>query len=259
MNRTRFITTLKKRFSLRLHMTLILLATSMAGVLASKWMLGIGLHNVALRYPITVLLAYLVFFAAIKIWLWLITDAPASSSNNIGNDILSNIDIPITSGSGTNPVFIGGGGRFDGGGASADFGGALNDMASGTGDALGSVGDAVGDAVGAVADDEGGLALVIVLGLLAALLFSVLGVGVFLVWEAPVILAEAAFNAVLAASLVRSTKRLNEPDWVGSIFAATWKPFTVVLAMALASGWAMHHYLPKANRIMDVVHLMGRW
>jgi hypothetical protein len=202
MNRTRFVNMLKKRFSLRLHMTLILLATSMAGVLASKAMLLVGLRNVAVRYPMTVLLAYLVFFAAIKIWLWLMTDAPVTSSCDAGDGIMSNIDIPVPSTGGAGPSFFGGGGSFDGGGAGADFGGTLSNMTSDAGDSL----SGVGDAVGAVADDEGGLVLVIVLGLLAFLLFSVLGAGVFLIWEAPAILAEAAFNAVLAASLVRTTR-----------------------------------------------------
>jgi hypothetical protein len=256
MNRTRFMNTLKKRFSLRLHMTLILLATSLAGVLASKGMLMIGMRNVALRYPITVLFAYLVFFAAIKIWLWIITDAPVSSSSDSGNIILNNIDIPIPSMSGVGPSFAGGGGSFDGAGASADFGDAIGNAASGAGDSLEGVGKVEEGAVGAAADDEGGLALVVVLGLLALLLFSVLGAGMFLIWGAPSILAEAAFNAVLAASLVRSTRRMHEPDWMGSVFAATWKPFAVVLAMAIVSGWTMHHYLPKTSRIMDVVHML---
>ncbi len=254
MNRQKFISTLKKRFSLRLHMTLILLATSMAGVLASKGMLTLGLHNVAIRYPVTVLFAYGVFFAAIKIWLWLMTDPPVSSNRDTGHNMLDFIDIPFPSGSSGQAAFSGGGGSFGGGGASADFGDTLEGMASGAGDALGGVGDAVGDAVGSVADDEGGLVLVVVLGLLAVLLFSVLGVGVFLVWQAPTILAEAAFDAVLAASLVRSSKKMNEPDWMGSIFKTTWKPFAVVLLLATASGWAMHHYLPKASRMMDVIH-----
>jgi hypothetical protein len=236
-------------------MTLILLATSMAGVLASKGMLAVGLHNVAIRYPLTVLFAYLVFLTAIKIWIWLMTDAPVSSSRDSGNSALDFIDLPLPVGNSGETSFSGGGGSFDGGGASADFGDALGDMAKGTGDALGSVGDAVGDVVGGAADDEGGLALVIVLGLLAVLLFSVLGAGVFLVWQAPAILAEAAFDAVLAASLVKSSKNMKEPDWIGSVFRTTWKPFAVVLLLAAVSGWAMHHYLPKAARMMDVIHL----
>ena len=96
----------------------------------------------------------------------------------------------------------------------------------------------------------------IVLVVLAVLLFSVLGVGVFLIWQAPAILAEAAFNTVLAASLVRSAKRMHEPDWVGSVFKATWKPFAVVFSLALVAGSAMHHYLPKAARMLDVIHMV---
>lgn len=250
MNRQKFINSLKKRFSLRLHMSLILLATSIAGVLASKGLLAIGLHNVMIRYPITVLFAYGVFFAAIKIWLWLMTDAPVSKSRDNGIDSLDLINIPLPSTGSSEATFSGGGGSFDGGGASADFGDTLGKMGSGTGDVFGSVGDAVGGAL----DDEGGLVLVVVLGLLAVLLFSVLGAGLFMIWQAPAILAEAAFDTVLAASLVRSSKRMNEPDWMGSVFKTTWKPFAVVFTLAIASGWVMHHYLPKAARMMDVIN-----
>jgi hypothetical protein len=254
MNRQKFISSLKKRSSLRLHMTVILLATSMAGVLASKGMFVIGLHNVAIRYPVTVLCAYLVFFAAIKVWLWLMTDLPVSSSNDTGGRVLDSINLPLPSGGSDQSVFSGGGGLSDGGGASGDFGDTLGDMASGAGDALGGVGDVVGDVVGGSADDEGGIVLVIVLGLLAVLLFSVLGAGVFLIYQAPAILAEAAFDAVLAASLVRSSRKMNQPDWMGSIFKATWKPFAVVMLLAIVAGWAMHHYLPTASRVIDVIH-----
>jgi hypothetical protein len=211
---------------------------------------------VALRYPITVLFAYLVFFAAIKVWLLIMTDAPVGSSTNTGNNLPDINYIPLPSGGGADPGFVGGGGSFDGAGASADFGSNLGDAGSGVGHAMGGVGDTVGDVVGGAVDDEGGLALVIVLGVLAVLLFSVLGVGVFLIWQAPAILAEAAFNSVLAASLVSSTKRMHEPDWVGSVFKATWKPFAVVFSLTLVVGYAMHHYLPKAARMLDVIHMV---
>jgi len=258
MNRQKFIASFTKRSSLRLHMTLILMATTMAGVLASKVLLTIGLHNVALRYPITVLFAYLVFFTAIKIWLWLMTDAPLSSSRDSGSSRLDGFDIPIPSG-GFGELPFSSGGAFDGGGASAGFGDTLGEMASGVGDSVGSAGDVVsgvGGVVSGALDDEVGLLLVVVLGLLAALLFSVLGAGVFLIWQAPAILAEAAFDAVLATTLVRSTRRMNEPDWMGSIFKATWKPFAVVLALTIVAGWAMHHYIPEAARMMDVIRMV---
>lgn len=255
MNRNTFVTTLTTRFSLRLHMTLILLATSMAGVLVSKGMFFLGLHNVAVRYPVTVVISYAVFFAAVKAWLWLMTGAPVSNSRDSGSGLLDTMDIPLPSGSGQSG-FSGGGGAFDGGGAQADFGDTLGDLASGAGDALGGVGDTVGDVAGGAADDEGGLILVVVLGLLALLLFSVLGAGVFLIYQAPAILAEAAFDAVLAASLVRSSRSMNQPDWVGSVFKTTWKPFAVVLLLALVAGGAMHHYLPRASRMIDVIGMV---
>jgi len=156
VNRKKFISNLKKSFSLRLHMSLILFATSMAGVLASKGMFAIGLHNVALRYPITVLCAYLVFFFAIKVWLWLVTDAPVRNSRDSCTSVTDCIDFPLPSGGSAEPAFSGGGGGFDGGGASADFGDSLGDMASGAGDALGGVGDVVGAVAEGGADDEGG-------------------------------------------------------------------------------------------------------
>lgn len=278
MNRQRFTNALKKRFSLRFHMTLILLATSIVGVLISKGMLAIGLDNVAIRYPVTVLVAYGVFFAAIKIWLLMVTDASTVNSRDTVLNGLDSLDILLPSGDSGEVTFAGAGGAFDGGGASGDFSDSLGDMASDSGDAVGGagnvisdavagvgdvvggavsgIGEAVGSAVDGVVDDEIGIVLVIVFGLLVALLFSVLGVGLYIVWEAPAILAEAVFDTVLAASLVRSTKQMNEPDWMENVFKATWKPFAIVLGFSVISGWAMHHYAPEASRMMDVIHLV---
>ena len=60
---------LKRRFSLRLHMFIILLVTTLSGVLCSKILLMFNVTNFAIRYPLAVVLSYLVFFACIKLWL----------------------------------------------------------------------------------------------------------------------------------------------------------------------------------------------
>jgi hypothetical protein len=254
MNRKRFINSLKKSFSLRLHMTAILLATSLAGVIASKGLLILGMNNVAVRYPVTVIFAYGVFFLAIKTWLWIISDPRSPDMSDAGITDLNLSSVPMPSGSGNGTSF-GAGGSFDGGGATRDFGEPTEEI-SDVGGALSGVGDTVGDVVGGVADDEGGFVVVIVLGFLALLLFSVLGAGMFLVWQAPAILAEAAFDAILAASLLRSSKRINQPDWMGSVFRATWKPFATVFLISILAGWAMHHYLPEAARMLDVIRIL---
>lgn len=278
MNRQKFTNALKKRLSLRFHMTLILLATSLVGVLCSKGMLVLGLDNVAIRYPVTVLVAYGVFFAAIKIWLFMVTDTSNINSRDTVYNGLDSFDILMPSDRSSEATFSGGGGAFDGGGASADFGNSFGDVVPDSGDVLGGVGnavseaatgvgevvvgavggigEAVGSAVDGVVDDEIGIVLIVVFGVLIALLFSVLGVGLYIIWEAPAILAEAVFDTVLAASLIRSTKQMNEPDWMENIFKATWKPFAIVLGFSVISGWAMHHYAPEASRMMDVIHLV---
>jgi hypothetical protein len=45
---------------------------------------------------------------------------------------------------------------------------------------------------------------------------------------------------------------------MGSVFRATWKPFALILFCSLVAGWAMHHYLPGATRIADVIELIGK-
>ena len=57
------------------------------------------------------------------------------------------------------------------------------------------------------------------------------GAAIWLVWQAPVILPEAAFNALLTSHLVRAARR------------------------GAALGWARaaHHVCPPARRLADVV------
>ena len=64
-----FIKRFKSRQHLRLHMSLILLATVCSGLLATRIMLALQLQNVMVRYPLAVIFAYLTFFIGVKLWL----------------------------------------------------------------------------------------------------------------------------------------------------------------------------------------------
>lgn len=55
----------------RFLMTLMILLTGMAGFLASFVMLHAGLEKMWLRYPLAILVSYVVFLFLLKIWLWL--------------------------------------------------------------------------------------------------------------------------------------------------------------------------------------------
>ena len=64
-----FLKDFRHRHSLRIHMSAILLATALSGVLASKLFLMLNVDNFVVRYPLAVLFAYMVFFMCIKLWL----------------------------------------------------------------------------------------------------------------------------------------------------------------------------------------------
>lgn len=223
-----------------------------------------------LRYPFAVIFAYLIFFISVKLWLKYVAPVPATQKayNNPPDlgDVLP--DLPISGPSGGNfhfgEGFHGGGGEFSGAGASgsfedvqAAFTDSGNSILSGGIDTGGGIGDTVGgvagEAVSSALDDEGGLLAVVVFAVLAVIMAVVVGAGVYLVYEAPFILSEAAFEFILAASLIRGTRRIDNADWVGSVFKTTGMPFAVTLALAFLAGYLIHHYLPGVTRISELL------
>ncbi len=93
------------------------------------------------------------------------------------------------------------------------------------------------------------LLLLILFTLLAAAIF---GVGVYLVYQAPVILSEAAFQTVLASGLVKTVKNAHDPGWMESMLKATIVPFLLVLALAGLFGYEAHKRCPQAATIGHV-------
>lgn len=78
--------------------------------------------------------------------------------------------------------------------------------------------------------------------------------GIYLIYQSPAILAEAAFQAALASGLIKATIRIESGAWVGGVFQATVIPFAVVLALAVAFGVATQHYSPTATKVADIFH-----
>lgn len=210
---------------------------------------------------------YLIFFISVKLWLKYIT--PPSTTQKSHNNLLDAGDVlpdtPISfSSDGAGEIFNGDGGAFDGGGATDGFGETSNafidsspDILSGSIDNGVGIGDAVGDVAGDVVSgalgDEGGVVAVVVFSILASIMAVMVGAGVYLVYEAPFILSEAAFEFILAAGLIRGTKRIDSADWMGSVFKTTGIPFIVTLALALLAGYLMHYYFPDVTRISELL------
>jgi len=265
LKKSNFIKRFTSHHPLRFHMSLILLATVCSGLLATRIMLALQLKNVVIRYPLAVVFAYLTFFIFVKIWLKYVVSFPAAPARRgtAGStlDLLPNGSVSGSSGGGTKlgEGFRGGGGNFGGAGASGSFAevdSALAESgaevaASGL-DAGGSVAEAAGGAAGEAASgldlDDGCLVSVV----LAAIAAVFLGVGIYLVYEAPFILSEAAFEAILAGGLVRGVRRISSGDWMGSVVRATWVPLTVTLLLALLAGYLMHRFFPGVTRLSEL-------
>ena len=255
-----FMRQLRERFFLRFHMSLILMATGLSGLVATKLLLLLQVDNIVIRYPLTVLCSYLAFFLFVKLWLAYMSASQAFNGPDNAGDVLS--DLPNLSGGGSGPDVElpkfsgGGGGTGGGGGASGAFDGPVTNVqmafvpsSPGVADSASGAGDAIGNAASGVFDLDDAGAILIAIGVLLAAIF---GAAIYLIYIAPHILSEAAFNFLLGTSLIRSYRKINHPDWMGSMFKDTYKPFIVVLLISFAAAWVIHAYNPNLTKISDL-------
>ena len=203
----------------RLQMMLIVALTGLGGFLASFAMLHLGVHSMALRYPLAVGAAYLVFL--LLLWLWLRTKR---------DDYDYDIDDP--------GIDLG---RGPSGGSSGEGGPSSGSSGSGDSSGLGDVAEALGGA------DELALPL-IALALAAALLFA----GGWIVYSAPLLFAELLVDGVLVASLYRRLKGAEARHWLETAFRRTVWPFAATALLFCIAGVTMHHLAPEARSIGDV-------
>jgi hypothetical protein len=247
LTRARVVEWLQSRHWLRVHMFVIVTVTFLAGITATKLLMLLGVDLLWLRYAISVCAAYLVFLFMIRLWIAIVcgTDDRFFDSPN-------GIDLYVRAAGGADDVAeIFGGGKFGGGGASGSWGSA-DDIAAAPAKAAKLSGGS--DKSGCLSFDLGGdgEGCVVVI-LLAVLVGALLIAGGYLIYAAPAILGEAAFEALLAAALARRAKKLALGGWVGSVFRATVWIFVVVLALSITLGWYAQKHCPGARRVMDAI------
>jgi hypothetical protein len=233
-------------------MALMLTALGASGLLISKVLLEVGVRSMLERYLIAVAFSYALFFLFIKLWLIYISPPkpkPRLPSRDFGNSIdIGNLSIDVAQESTVvgHQVF-GGGGDFGGGGAADMWGGDTAPTIISTSSRGGRSGG--GGEFGLFDSDLGeGIVLVV----LALLVLGIFGAGAYLVYAAPEILSEAAFQALLAAGLIKASKKMDRSGWMGSVLKATWIPFVVVLVMTGIFGMVAQAYYPHAARLADI-------
>lgn len=245
-----------KRVFTRFHMSLILFGTILSGVIFSKILLVAGLDHIIARFVIVLILAYLSFFILMKLWLHYLT-APYRKKRIIENlidaaDAISGT--PDFSSTNNTPDMPGHGGEFGGGGASGAWVDASvpsdltvsGGIAETAGAASETAADVAGESILGIADEGGILLIPLVL-----LLLVIFGGGIYLIYEAPVIISEAAFELILATTVIKKARTIDNPNWMGSVFRATWLAFTLTLVLTISAGLALMSYCPQATKITE--------
>lgn len=232
-------------------MALIFLGTIFSGIIFSKILLVAGFNHIIARFIFVLLFAYVCFFMLMKLWLHYLTGPyrRARIAENLMDATDAITSIPGFSSTGSALTMTGHGGEFGGGGASGAWSdaGSVTETASTVGDAASG---AAGEAVSGLAD-EGGIILIP----LIIFLIVLFGGGIFLIYQAPVIISEAAFELILATTLIKKTRAIDTPNWIGSVFRATWPVFALTMLVTVIAGWVLMSFCPQATKITEVFQI----
>jgi hypothetical protein len=204
----------------------ILLILVIAGLTAfgfSALALNAGLDDMAVRYFVATIVGYAAFLLLIRVWIALrrgesdISDLPDISHLPSRGDAF-------------------GGGQSGGAGATESWGQAADSV----------IGVDVPDA------DEAWpvvLAAVVLLGGVLAMLY--------VVYLAPVLLAEVALDAALVTGIYRKLRKKDAGHWLGSAVRHTWLPATIAAVCIAFAGLVLQWAEPTARSIGDVFRMAG--
>jgi hypothetical protein len=268
---------LSQRFFVRFHLSLILGFCLAVGLLTTKGFLALGLETMHWRWPLALVAAYLAFLLCVRVWLAYVGIGRYldNEPSRVG-DVLDVVDGGSGGGSGSGGGgggslggkgggFGSGGGRFGGGGASGNFASAADGqptmsmpLVGDSGSSSGGGGSAGHSGFGKLFDGGGGGGddgILVVLAI-AALLAVIFGAGIYLVWQAPTMLAEAAFEGALAGGLVKSIRRVNDPGWVGGTVRASAVPFLLIFVCAMTIASLAERYAPEARTLVEAIHIL---
>jgi len=258
-SRSHLVSSLKARIEKdgypRLQMMLMVMMTGLIGFLSSFILLHSGMQTMWLRYLCAFGIAYIGFIGLLRVWLVTqrehvadVAEAvldiayhssrPSSSSISSSGDAIASMN-----------QLSGQGGDFSGAGASASFDDAgsvsepLIDLSE-TGNAASS---GIGDTLSGVGDADDLVIPLAIAAFVLALLLSTL----YVVYSAPMLLAELSVDFLLATGLYRRLKKIPETAWLGTAIKRTIWPFLITALVISASGWALQNSAPGANTLSE--------
>jgi hypothetical protein len=210
-----------------------------------------GLNLMGVRYPVAVALAYLVFLGLVGIWLSLqrrysrarlVHDRSASRDSSGSGSLVTAgdaVDVATDLDSG---LYL----------LPALSNGSSSAAASST-DGAGSVLKGIGDV-----DDAKGIVVLIVVGLIVLAVCASLLACAYVIWEAPVLLAEVLVNGGLMAGMARRLRAEPDQHWTMGVIRRTWPPaFLVGLSFCLVGfglAWATDGATSMGHAIHKVLN-----
>jgi hypothetical protein len=234
----RFKDRILHNYFVRCDMSLILAVVVAVGLLSSKLLLECGVHSLALRYPLALIVSFASFLLLIRVWIWYVF---CRKTLNVFDGDSGGIQ--LSGGGGNTGAVHFGGGDSGGGGASDSWGeSAAPRVSSSSGGGGGSGFDLD------LGDDWFLIALVI------AVVLSIVCASGYLVYAAPHLLPEAAWQATLAGGLARVAKPQGRENWLRCVIRSSWIPFAIVFCFVIALAWVAHSHCPSAVKLADALH-----
>ena len=236
----------------RVQISVLLLITAFAAFISSAIMLRLGMTSMAWRYPIAVLVGYIVFLILLRLWLWWQSEENIVGNVGVDGDLIvaaGDLSIPDI-GSGSGDTFsLGGGGDFGGGGAGGSWSDAdvkapipvaFSSNAPPTSFSAGS------SSSSGLPDIDVDLDAIIIVVVVLLLVFSAL---IYVIWIAPVLLAELVIDAAVVGSLYRPVKNIERTHWLRTALRKTAIPAGIVMLLFFIAGFVMQAAVPEAVTI----------
>lgn len=237
----------------RLLVSFLLALTGIAGFLVSTVLLHLGVTTMTVRYPLAVLSAYCVFLLLLRLWLALRrrTESHADPLYDIGDGLshVFNAGVRVAGDSATPAPTFGGVADFGGAGAGGSWGDGAASIApdSISGGGSSSSMDWTPDLGLDVDLDLGEGCFWIIIPIVA--IVGVLVAMFYVVYIAPVFLAEILVDALLLAGLYKRLKGVERRHWLRSAVRRTLLPAVLATALFIAAGYLMGLVAPEARSI----------
>lgn len=230
----------------RLQTSLILLASGGAAFGVSVSLLASGLDSMAVRYALAASAGYLVFILLIRVWI-----AWQRSRLDLTPDLADAVpDGRAPAGGSGTSMF--GGGRGGGGGGGASFDPVATPRTT-LAAPVRTDGSGGGASLGDWFDLDEGWWIALALSLALAALIAVL----YVLYAAPLLLAEVALDAAVMSGVYRRLWRDDARHWTSGVLRHTWIPALVIVVCATGVGFAAQEIAPEARSIGGVIRALA--